>query len=593
MRNITIKSSIVLSESQKLRLEEGLTNKIEDQVNFSYEIDSIVGGIIVADGDKLFDASINNEIIKLRKNAETLVNNEYLASIKNQNADVETYSFHKTFMKNIGKILDKEINLSHCGKVISIADGILKIEGLSTCQYNELLLVGKDNYAIAMNLEVDSIGAICLGDYNSIQYGDTAYSTGKIVEVPVGESLLGRIVNPLGEPIDGIKTLHVDKTRRIESDAPMILDREKVNKPLSTGILAIDSMVPIGRGQRELIIGDRQTGKTAIAIDTIINQKGKNVICVYVAIGQRASTVNKIVNLLKKHDALKYTVLVVSTADDTAPLQYIAPYSGCAIAEEFMYQGRDVLIVYDDLSKHAVAYRSISLLLKRPSGREAYPGDIFYVHSRLLERSAKLSQAKGGGSITALPIIETLAGDISQYIPTNVISITDGQIYLEKELFNSGIRPAVNVGLSVSRVGGSAQIAAIRKLSSKMRLDLAHYRELAVFSQFGSDLDQTTKEILLNGEKTTEALKQAESTPMDVINELLRLYVIVNSYLIDIPTKKIAMFLDSYCNDIRTSLKRECNEIIKTGIMSPETESKIKEQTIKFVDYYIKENEEN
>lgn len=420
-------------------------------------------------------------------------------------------------IKNIGNKLKltvsgftPEARSRQTGQVIYCADGVIKLSGLSQIKYNELIEFENGAVGIALNLESGSVGAVLLSDANKVKLGDFAYSTGRTVDVPVGTGLLGRVITPLGEPLDDLGNLEFSAYRPVEYPAPAIIDRVKITQPLETGILAIDSMIPIGKGQRELIIGDRQTGKTAIAVDTILNQKGKGVYCVYVAIGQKASTVSNIASILKQHGALEYTVIVCSTASDPAPLQYLAPYSGCAVAEHFMYAGKDALIVYDDLSKHAVSYRTMSLLLKRPAGREAYPGDVFYLHSRLLERAAKLKDEVGGGSLTALPIIETQAGDISSYIPTNVISITDGQIYLESELFNSGVRPAVNVGLSVSRVGGSAQYGAIRSISGTLRLNLAQYRELQIFSQFGSELDKVTREILLSGDRITETLKQQQ-----------------------------------------------------------------------------------
>ncbi len=479
--------------------------------------------------------------------------------------------------------------VSAAGRIISCNDGVLTIEGLSDVKNGELLYINGGHYALALNLEENAVGAILLTNNTSLSAGDIAYATGRIVGVPVGNMLLGRVINPLGEAIDGGSEIKSSSYRNIEAAAPPIFDRAKVASPLYTGIKAIDCMVPIGKGQRELIIGDRQTGKTALAIDTIINQKNKNVICIYVAIGQKASGIAKIVSALKEHDAMSYTVVVSSTANNPAPLQYIAPYTGTAIAEEFMYRGKDVLIVYDDLSKHAVAYRTISLLLRRPSGREAFPGDIFYIHSKLLERSAKLSDALGGGSLTALPIIETLAGDISAYIPTNVISITDGQIYLESELFHSGIRPAVNVGLSVSRVGGSAQCAAMRKVSGKIRLDLAHYREMVLFSQFGADLDKSTKAILNKGERLTESLKQAQYSPVSMVNTVIEMEVMVNDLLSDVPTKDIKPFMDAFIGHIHRRHNEVVKNIIRTESLSPEDEETIKGSLRRYKDRYYHE----
>lgn len=439
------------------------------------------------------------------------------------------------------------------GRIVYSGDGIIRISGISDVKYNELLDIKGGYHALALNLEQDLVGAVLFSGEDKVRFGDYAYSTGRTVDMQVGEELIGRVVNPLGEALDGLGELHTGKSRPVEYPAPSIMDRGKVNKPLQTGILAIDSMIPIGRGQRELIIGDRQTGKTAIAVDAILNQKGENVICIYVSIGQKASSLAKTLNTLQNAGAMEYTCVVGSTADDAAPLQYIAPYSGCALAEYFMYQGKDVLIVYDDLTKHAVAYREMSLLLQRPAGREAYPGDVFYLHSRLLERSAKLSEEKGGGSITALPIVETLAGDISAYIPTNVISITDGQIYLESELFNSGVRSAVNVGLSVSRVGGSAQRPAIRSVSGQLRINLAQYRELAIFSQFGSDLDTETQKILSRGAKLTDTLKQRQYLNYSV-REMFVLLLVSQSDVIDaVPEKKVTAYNENLLDFIRVN----------------------------------------
>ncbi|MBO5197220.1 MAG: F0F1 ATP synthase subunit alpha [Lachnospiraceae bacterium] len=435
-----------------------------------------------------------------------------------------------------------ELEVSDVGTVIQVADGIARIHGLEKAMQGELLEFPGGVYGMVLNLEEDNVGAVLLSSAKNISEGDTVKTTGRVVEVPVGDAMLGRVVNALGQPIDGKGPINTTKTRQIERVASGVISRKSVDTPLQTGIKAIDSMVPIGRGQRELIIGDRQTGKTAIAIDTIINQKNQNVLCIYVAIGQKASTVANIVKTLEEYGAMDYTTVVASTASELAPLQYIAPYSGCAIGEEWMEAGRDVLIVYDDLSKHAAAYRTLALLLKRPPGREAYPGDVFYLHSRLLERAARLSDALGGGSLTALPIIETQAGDVSAYIPTNVISITDGQIYLETEMFNAGFRPAVNPGLSVSRVGGSAQIKAMKKIAGPIRIDLAQYRELAAFSQFGSDLDADTKEKLAQGERIREILKQPQYKPMAVEYQVIIIFAATRKFLLDIPVERIQDF---------------------------------------------------
>ena len=432
-----------------------------------------------------------------------------------------------------------KIEMTDIGTVVTVGDGIVRIHGLEKCMLNELLVFEGGEKAIALNLEQDFVGAVMLGSDADVKEGDTVKRTGTIVSVPVGEDMLGRVVDALGNPIDGKGDILTTEVRPIENEAPGIISRKSVDRPLQTGIKAIDSMIPIGRGQRELIIGDRQTGKTAIAVDTIINQKDKDVICIYVAIGQKRSTVASVVDSLEKNGAMPYTIVVSSTASEPSPLQYIAPYAGCAMGEYFMAQGKDVLCVYDDLSKHAVAYRALSLLLKRPPGREAYPGDVFYLHSRLLERAANLSEDHGGGSLTALPIIETQAGDVSAYIPTNVISITDGQIFLESELFFAGVRPAVNPGISVSRVGGNAQIKAMKDVSGTLKLDYSQYRELQAFSQFGSDLDQDTKDRLAKGERIVEVLKQSQNSPISVENQVIIIYAVINNFLVDIPVDKI------------------------------------------------------
>ena len=453
--------------------------------------------------------------------------------------------------EEISSVIKEQINkystkleVSDVGTVIQVADGIARIHGLAKAMQGELLEFPGDVYGMVLNLEEDNVGAVLLGDKKNISEGDTVKTTGRVVEVPVGDELTGRVVNALGQPIDGKGPITSDTFRRIERVAHGVIERKSVDTPLQTGIKAIDAMIPIGRGQRELIIGDRQTGKTSIAVDTIINQKGQNVHCIYVAIGQKASTVASIVKTFEDYGAMDYTTVVVSTASDLAPLQYIAPYSGCAIGEEWMERGDDVLVVYDDLTKHAAAYRTLSLLLKRPPGREAYPGDVFYLHSRLLERASRLSEDLGGGSLTALPIIETQAGDVSAYIPTNVISITDGQIYLETEMFNSGFRPAINAGLSVSRVGGSAQIKAMKKIAGPIRLELAQYRELASFAQFGSELDEATKNQLAQGERIREILKQPNYKPMPVEYQIVIIFAATKKLLLDVPTDKVLEFQD-------------------------------------------------
>ena len=469
------------------------------------------------------------------------------------------------------------------GYVIQSGDGIARIHGLTDCMQGELLEFENGEFGMAMNLEEDSIACVILGDDTAIKEGTVVRGTGKGIEVPVGKELIGRVINPLGMPLDGKGEINTQKTRPVEMQAVGVIDRKSVSVPLETGILAIDSMIPIGRGQRELIIGDRGTGKTAIAVDTIINQKGKDVICIYVAIGQKASTVANIINKLTQVGAMEYSIVVSSTASQKEPLQYIAPYAGVSIAEEFMYnEHKDVLIVYDDLSKHAIAYRAMSLLLKRPPGREAYPGDVFYLHSRLLERAARISDELGGGSITALPIIETQAQDVSAYIPTNVISITDGQIYLEQELFNAGQRPAISVGLSVSRVGGAAQIKAMKKVSGTLRMTLAQYRELAVFAQFGSDLDKTTQESLAQGERLMEVLKQEQYKTIPASEQVVILYIAVNKHLLDIETKKVNKFTEDFIEYIKQKYPQILNNILETGELTTKVEKLIKEAVVNF-----------
>ena len=473
------------------------------------------------------------------------------------------------------KNYQSKLKVEEVGTVIQVGDGIARIHGLEKAMAGELLEFPGSIYGMALNLEEDNIGAVLLGSDANIKEGDMVKSTGRVVEVPVGDTMIGRVVNALGQPIDGKGPIHTKKYRPVERIAPGVISRKSVDTPLQTGIKAIDSMVPIGRGQRELIIGDRQTGKTAIAIDTIINQKGQGVLCIYVAIGQKASTIAQITKNLEEHGAMDYTTIVASTASELAPLQYIAPYAGCAMGEEWMEEGKDVLIIYDDLSKHAVAYRAMSLLLRRPPGREAYPGDVFYLHSRLLERAAKLSDELGGGSLTALPIIETQAGDVSAYIPTNVISITDGQIYLESELFHAGIRPAINPGLSVSRVGGAAQIKAMKKIAGPIRVELAQYRELAAFAQFGSELDKNTRDRLLQGERIMEILKQPQYKPMPVTHQVLILYAVTHKYLMDIPLNQVQLFETEFLRFIELKYPQIIQGIEKQEELSKDIEKEL------------------
>lgn len=475
------------------------------------------------------------------------------------------------------KNFEKSLQLEDTGTVLQVGDGIARVHGLQDCMAGELLEFNNGVHGMALNLDEDSVGVVLFGSDENIREGDTVKRTKKVVEVPVGEQIFGRVINALGQPLDGKGPLTTTKTRPVETNASGVIDRKSVHQPLQTGIKAIDSMIPIGRGQRELIIGDRQTGKTAIAVDTIINQKNTDVYCIYVAIGQKNSTVAQIVSKLESAGAMEYTCVVSATASDPAPLQYLSPYAGVAMAEELMYSGKHVLIIYDDLSKHAVAYRAMSLLLRRPPGREAYPGDVFYLHSRLLERAAKLSDKLGGGSITALPIIETQAGDVSAYIPTNVISITDGQIFLESELFFSGQRPAVNAGISVSRVGGSAQIKAMKKVASKIKLELAQYRELAAFAQFGSELDKDTKATLDHGARLMAILKQPQYKPMPVEEQVASIFAIVNRYMADVPVEEISSFEQEYLQYMRNNHADILKGIRETGELAADAEAKLRE----------------
>ncbi len=574
---IRIVSAAKLTAADKKKIESFFAAKHKNAaVSFSYETDpSLLGGVKIIDGDNYYDGSLKAQLLNIKQDDSGKAARHKLIGAEGIHQEIKKkiYGFRADY------------DVSAAGEVVYAGDGIIKIKGMGGVKYGELLVANGGARAIALNLEEDYVGAIILDDEESVITGDIIKSTGTIVAVPVGPQLLGRVIDPLGNPLDGLGDIAVKKTRPIESPAPSITDRGKVNVPLNTGILAIDSMIPIGRGQRELIIGDRQTGKTAIAIDTILNQKGKGVICVYVAIGQKASGVSSVLKVLREHGALEYTTIVCSTAKDSAPLLYIAPYSGCAVAEEFMHAGKDVLIVYDDLSKHAVAYRAMSLLLKRPPGREAYPGDIFYLHSRLLERAAKLSAQQGGGSITALPIVETLAGDISAYIPTNVISITDGQIYLEQELFNAGVRPAINVGLSVSRVGGSAQIKAMKKVSGKLRLDLSQYRELAIFAQFGSEMDAATQAMLQQGERTTEALKQDQYSPITVEHQVITLYITMKEMLKDVAVKDVRRFCSGFISYLDAAYPAVAGGIRETHDISLEASNNIEEAVRKYKDF--------
>ena len=522
----------------------------DDEVNIETDVDtSLIGGLRLQVGDTVYDGSLAHRLNVIRNSivSEAVPEGDVAEALRGRLSKEQS-----------------KLDAFQVGTVITLSDGICRVSGLSDVMAGEMLEFSGGLRGLVMDLEKDNVGVVMLGNYDNVQEGDEVRRTGKIIEVPVGEALIGRVVDALGRPVDGKGIIHATESRAIESPAPSVLMRRPVSVPMQTGIKAIDALVPIGRGQRELIIGDRQTGKTAIALDTIINQKGKDLICIYVAIGQKESTVASFVNKLREHGAMDYTIVVCANASEPAPMLYIAPYSGAAMGEYFMYNGKDVLIIYDDLSKQAVAYREISLLLHRPPGREAYPGDVFYLHSRLLERAARLSEEAGGGSMTALPIIETQAGDISAYIPTNVISITDGQIFLETDLFNSGVRPAINVGLSVSRVGGSAQLGAMKQVAGRLRMDLAQYRELAAFSQFGSDLDKATRDTLHRGDRMTELLKQGQFAPMEAADQVVSIFAASEGYADDVELADIARFERELLDYVHSSYP-EIKEQIMTG----------------------------
>ena len=559
MAKYVVTSAKVLSEGRKREVTKQL-GAADGEVTFLVD-EALIGGLVISDGERVLDASVKGRLRSAGKSASNALTNQPLEHI---------LSSLKEEFSHIG-----QTGIIRAGVVRSVADGVIFAEGLEQAKVGELLLIGEDSLAMVMNLERDAIGAILLTGLSTVCAGDPVRLTDRIVTVPVGEALVGRVVGPLGDPIDGGGRIETDRFRRAEAPAPAIFDRAKVSEPLCTGVKTIDAIVPIGKGQRELIIGDRQTGKTSLALDAILSQKGSGVYCIYVAIGQKNSTVSDVVARLRESGAIAYTTVVSATASDSATLQYIAPYTATAMAEELAYGGKDVLIVYDDLSKHAVAYRTLSLLLKRPSGREAYPGDVFYIHSRLLERSAKLSAEKGSGSLTALPIIETLGSDISAYIPTNVISITDGQIFLESELFHAGVRPAVNVGLSVSRVGGSAQPNAIRQIVKGLKLDLARYREMAVFTEFGADVDEDTKAVLERGAKLTELLIQPQGAPYTMPEEVIEIYLATSDALASIPKGRVAATLREVLSYIREASPEVISEIARTGDLSDENKGKI------------------
>ena len=540
----------------------------DDEVNIETDVDaSLIGGLRLQVGDTVYDGSLAHRLNVIRNSivSEAVPEGDVAEALR-------------------GRLSKEQSRLDafQVGTVITLSDGICRVSGLSDVMAGEMLEFSGGLRGLVMDLEKDNVGVVMLGNYDNVQEGDEVRRTGKIIEVPVGEALIGRVVDALGRPVDGKGIIHATESRAIESPAPSVLMRRPVSVPMQTGIKAIDALVPIGRGQRELIIGDRQTGKTAIALDTIINQKGKDLICIYVAIGQKESTVASFVNKLREHGAMDYTIVVCANASEPAPMLYIAPYSGAAMGEYFMYNGKDVLIIYDDLSKQAVAYREISLLLHRPPGREAYPGDVFYLHSRLLERAARLSEEAGGGSMTALPIIETQAGDISAYIPTNVISITDGQIFLETDLFNSGVRPAINVGLSVSRVGGSAQLGAMKQVAGRLRMDLAQYRELAAFSQFGSDLDKATRDTLRRGDRMTELLKQGQFAPMEAADQVVSIFAASEGYADDVELADIARFERELLDYVHSSYPEIKDQIMTGKKLSAEQLEKLRSVITEF-----------
>ena len=540
----------------------------DDEVNIETDVDtSLIGGLRLQVGDTVYDGSLAHRLNVIRNSivSEAVPEGDVAEALRGRLSKGQS-----------------KLDAFQVGTVITLSDGICRVSGLSDVMAGEMLEFSGGLRGLVMDLEKDNVGVVMLGNYDNVQEGDEVRRTGKIIEVPVGEALIGRVVDALGRPVDGKGIIHATESRAIESPAPSVLMRRPVSVPMQTGIKAIDALVPIGRGQRELIIGDRQTGKTAIALDTIINQKGKNLICIYVAIGQKESTVASFVNKLREHGAMDYTIVVCANASEPAPMLYIAPYSGTAMGEYFMYNGKDVLIIYDDLSKQAVAYREISLLLHRPPGREAYPGDVFYLHSRLLERAARLSEEAGGGSMTALPIIETQAGDISAYIPTNVISITDGQIFLETDLFNSGVRPAINVGLSVSRVGGSAQLGAMKQVAGRLRMDLAQYRELAAFSQFGSDLDKATRDTLHRGDRMTELLKQGQFAPMEAADQVVSIFAASEGYADDVELADIARFERELLDYVHSSYPEIKDQIMTGKKLSAEQLEKLRSVIAEF-----------
>ena len=572
--DISIKSAQPLSDEEMKKLTQIIC---ETFISCHNEVDSdVIGGVRMQVGDTVYDGTLAHTLDRLSQDVED----------NTRQSDSQMRSIADGIKQQLEKV-NGDIDVFQTGEVITLGDGICRVSGLADVMAGEMLEFPGGLKGMVQDLDKNNVGVVLLGPFGHLQEGDSVRRKGRIVEVPVGDALIGRVVDAMGSPIDGKGPIKTDSFRPVESPAPSVLSRQPVSVPLQTGLKAIDALVPIGRGQRELIIGDRQTGKTAIALDAIINQKGKDVICIYVAIGQKESTVSSVVEKLRSHGAMDYTIVVAATASEPAPMLYIAPYAGAAMGEYFMYNGKDVLIIYDDLSKQATAYREISLLLQRPPGREAYPGDVFYLHSRLLERAARLNAESGGGSMTALPIIETQAGDISAYIPTNVISITDGQIFLESDLFHSGVRPAINVGLSVSRVGGNAQIKAMKKVSGTLKLEYSQFRELQSFSQFGSDLDKDTKERLAKGERIVEILKQGQNSPVAVENQVIIIYAVINNYLKDIPLEKVGDFerdlykhMEEAHPDITASIREE-------KVLTPDNEEKLKAALKDFSEKYV------
>ena len=567
--DISIKSAQPLSDDEMKKLTQIIC---ETFISCHNEVDTdVIGGVRMQVGDTVYDGTLAHTLDRLSQDVED----------NTRQSDSQMRSIADGIKQQLEKV-NGDIDVFQTGEVLTLGDGICRVSGLADVMAGEMLEFPGGLKGMVQDLDKNNVGVVLLGPFGHLQEGDSVRRTGRIVEVPVGDALIGRVVDAMGSPIDGKGPIKTDSFRPVESPAPSVLSRQPVSVPLQTGLKAIDALVPIGRGQRELIIGDRQTGKTAIALDAIINQKGKDVICIYVAIGQKESTVSSVVEKLRSHGAMDYTIVVAATASEPAPMLYIAPYAGAAMGEYFMYNGKDVLIIYDDLSKQATAYREISLLLQRPPGREAYPGDVFYLHSRLLERAARLNEESGGGSMTALPIIETQAGDISAYIPTNVISITDGQIFLESDLFHSGVRPAINVGLSVSRVGGAAQLGAMKQVAGRLRVDLAQYRELASFAQFGSDLDKSTRDTLHRGARMTEVLKQGQYVPMSAADQVIAIFAVSEGYADDLELSDVARFESELIDYVNRSYPEFQGEVLSGKKLSADQQAKLKECIVNF-----------